>query len=72
MAVPDWAILVGCAAGLGFMTHALLRGGVNSTRKAEPVRPVAFVLDFASERRPFAENRLTEHRVTEHRVVEPR
>jgi hypothetical protein len=71
MAVQDWAVPVGCAAGLGFMTHALLRGGLGLARCPDAARPVAFVLDLAAEQRPVPENRVSGHRVTECRLVRP-
>jgi hypothetical protein len=60
MAVVDWVIPVGCAAGLVFMTHALLRGGMGL--HDEPSRHVTFVVEFADDQRPLVENRLTDHR----------
>jgi hypothetical protein len=70
MAVQDWAVPVGCAAGLGFMIHALLRGAHSPSRSPEAAAPVTFVLDLADEQRPMQENRLTDHRVAECRLVQ--
>ncbi len=70
MAVADWFIPVGCAAGLVFMTHALLRGGMGTGLHDEPSRHVTFVVEFADDQRPFVENPRTDHRLTGVPLVE--
>lgn len=81
MAVTDWGIPVGCAAGLGFMTYALLRGGLGSARCPDTGRPVTFVLDLADEQHPATapvtsvpdladkQHPVTANRSTDHRVA---
>ncbi len=73
MALLDWVVPVGCAAGLGFMTHALLRGSLGSPRHLDAVRPVTFILDLtdvSDEQRPFAEKRTSDYHVAEYGLGE--